>query len=431
MHYFSYRGDTLFCEDVAVPELAATYGTPLYVYSAATFLHKFNAIRDAFAAVDTTICYSVKCCSNLAVLKRLAQAGASFDIVSGGELFRVLQAGADPQRVVFAGVAKTEKEIRFALDHRILLFNVESEDELRTINRVAVQMGVTAPVALRVNPDVDAKTHRKTTTGKKENKFGIDLETASAIFGRMEEYPNLRMRGIDVHLGSPINSLEPYALGLDRVVAFLEAHPAVAEGIEYIDAGGGFGLLYEDEQVPDFEAYARTIVPRVQRAGKKLILEPGRSIAGNAGLLLGEVQYVKFNGEKTFVMMDAGLNDLIRPAMYDAFHFVWPAKTPIKPASALFADLGSETQADGALIPTDVVGPICESSDVFTHSRMLPGMERGDLVAVFSAGAYGFSMASQYNSHPRAAEVLVEGASHRLIRERETWEDLIRGEHAV
>lgn len=419
---FSYRGSELFCEEVAVNAIADQMGSPVYIYSRQSMIERYRAIRDAFCAeADTTVCFSVKNCSNINILRELAKEGSGFDIVSGGELYRVMQAGGDPARVAFAGVGKTDAEIRYALECGIMLFNVESEEELDNINRLAGQMQKIAPVALRINPDVDAKTHAKTTTGKKENKFGIEFAYAMQLVSRISCFKNVVLKGIDVHLGSPINSTEPYAEGIEKTLAFLSTCPNT---VEYVDAGGGYGLLYNEEKVPEFSAYAKVIGAPVKAAGKKLIIEPGRSVTGNSGILVGEVQYVKRTGVKTFYKIDAGMNDLIRPAMYDSFHFIWPVKNEVLPESQLFP----EVEGGGIMMPADVVGPICESSDVFCKNRLLPEMTRGDRVAIFSAGAYGFSMSSNYNSRPRPAEVLVDGKHWSVIRRREEWKDLVAAE---
>lgn len=419
---FDYNDNELFCEGVAVSKIIEEVGSPAYIYSKKSFIERYRMVQDAFSAiVDTTVCYSVKCCSNINILRELAQAGCGFDIVSGGELFRVIKAGGDPAKVAFAGVAKTDVEIKYALEQGIMLFNVESEQELENINRLAGEMGKIAPVALRINPDVDAKTHAKTTTGKKENKFGIDFSYAMQVVSRLSNFKNIVLKGVDVHIGSPVNSIEPYAEAVDRVLDFVKTCP---DTVEHIDTGGGFGLLYDEEEVPEFSEYAKAIAAPVKAAGKKLIIEPGRSIAGNSGILVGEVQYVKKTGVKTFYKIDAGMNDLIRPAMYDSYHFIWPVASEDMPESNLFPHL----DGGGLFMPADVVGPICESSDVFCKDRPLPEMQRGDKVAIFSAGAYGFAMSSTYNSHPRSCEVLVDGDSYKIIRKRETWEDLVEAE---
>lgn len=420
---FFYRDGELFCETARVADIASSVGTPTYIYSKATLRKRYHAVREAFSEIDTTICFSVKCCGSLGVLATMHQEGSAFDVVSGGELFRVIRAGGDPEKIVYAGVGKSDDEIRFALKHNIMMFNVESENELANINKIADSLSVTAPVALRINPDVDAKTHAKTTTGKKENKFGIDIDTAGRIVANAADYPCIIFKGIDAHIGSPVNSTQPYAESADRLVDFVLKNRSKRTPFEFMNTGGGFGLLYNDEDVPSFKSYAEAIVPRAKKAGCKLIIEPGRSIAGNAAILLAKVQYRKVSGEKTFVIIDAGMHTLVRPAMYDSYHFIWPVVSAVAPAHQSFG--GSE---DALWPATDVVGPICESSDVFCKNRLLPPMKPGELVALFSAGAYGFTMSSQYNAHPRGAEVLVDGSSWNVIRERETWEDLVRGE---
>ena len=445
MEHFRYRSGQLYCEEVAVDELARQYGTPLYIYSKATLQDKYRAVEKAFSAVSTTIAFSIKSCSSLGVLKVLRDLGSGFDIVSGGELARALRVDADARKIVFAGVGKTDEEIRLALSNDILMFNVESEAELDTIQNIAAEMGTVAPVALRINPDVDARTNVKTTTGKKENKFGIDFATASRIVRNIAVQPNVRLLGLDLHLGSPIYSTTPYSEALQKVSDFIREHRSPRAQLEYLNTGGGFGLLYRDQTVPSFQEYADAIIPFAKQCGCKLIVEPGRSIAGNAAILLARGLYVKDNGTKLFTIVDAGMNDLIRPAMYDAYHFVWPSRYDGTPPAHLFAspeatayfnreagDAESgmhtrEIQADGLAL-TDVVGPICESSDCFARARRLPLMERGRNIAIFSAGAYGFSMASNYNSHPRPAEVLVSGEEAKIIRERETVDSLMNGE---
>ncbi len=442
--HFSYRSGQLYCEDIPAETLAGTYGTPLYVYSKKALTERYQAIRDAFAGVPTTVCFSVKSCSSLAVLKVLDDLGAGFDIVSGGELFRVLRAGADPRKIVFAGVGKTDDEIRLALRNDILMLNAESEAELDNIQALAAELGTVAPVALRLNPDVDAKTNVKTTTGKIENKFGIDFATASRIIRNIAVQPNIRLLGLDVHLGSPIFSTSPFSQALAKIADFIRDHRSPRAHIEYLNVGGGFGLLYRDQAVPTFRDYADAIVPFVDKAGCKLIIEPGRSIAGNSALLLTRVLYLKDNGAKHFTIVDAGMNDLIRPAMYNAYHFCWPTRHDGVPPANLFDSPGArdyfereaedtagqggrDLGADG-LRTTDVVGPICETSDCFAKARRLPPMERGSFLALFSAGAYGFSMSSNYNSRPRPAEVMVDGTRSQVIRERESLEALVAGE---
>ncbi|MBN2711474.1 MAG: diaminopimelate decarboxylase [Planctomycetes bacterium] len=423
MNFFDYRDGQLFCEGVSVDAIADEAGTPLYIYSKAHLLERYNAIADAFKDVDTTICFSVKSCSSLGILKVLKDAGSSFDVVSGGELFRVIKAGGDASKVVYAGVGKTDKEIRYALEQGILMFNVESHAELETIDRIAGEMGKVAPVALRLNPDVDPKTHMHTTTGKLENKFGLDFQHAGEIVDNLGKTPNILLRGIHLHIGSPVNSVEPYGEAIDKALGFIEEHKDGCASVEYLNTGGGFGLFYSKENVPAFAEYAKVITERAKKAGKKLIIEPGRSIVGNAGIMLATVQYVKFNGLKNFVITDSGMNDLIRPALYDSYHHIWPTRTstPALPGASVE---GVST------VKSDVVGPICESGDFFAKDRLLPDVSKGERLAIFSAGAYGFTMSSTYNTRPRAAEVLVDGEEWKIIRKREQWEDLVALESA-
>jgi len=421
MDAFQYRNGELYCEEVSVRELAEAHGTPLWVYSQAKFVHELKAIRDAFAEVDPVICYSVKANSNLSILKLLNEQGSSFDVVSGGELFRVREAGADPTRVVFAGVGKTDVEIREALASHILMFNVESEAELKAISRVAAEMGQVAPVALRLNPDIDGKTHAKTTTGKKGNKFGMDIERHNELAAQVLRDPHLELRGIHLHIGSPINTIDPYRQSAQKALDVVLELRRQGHQTNWINLGGGFGLNYRGTEAATAQEYAEAIVPFVKQAECRLALEPGRSICGNAGILVSRVIYTKREGGKYFVIQDAAMNDLVRPAMYDSFHRLWPV-TPSVPAPTDF-----EAEISGCE-PTDVVGPICESSDYLAKQRWLPPMDTGDLLCTFSAGAYGTTMSSNYNSRPRGAEVLIDGSSVKVIRRRETYEDLIAAE---
>lgn len=421
MQAFDYRRGELCCEDVPVRRLAEEFGTPLWVYSQAKFLHEYRAIRDAFAAADPVVCYSVKANSNLSLLRLLGEAGSSFDVVSGGELYRVQQAGADTTRVIFAGVGKTDEEIRFALEANILMFNVESEPELDAIARVAGELGRRAPVALRLNPDIDAKTHAKTTTGKKGNKFGMDIEKHNALAAKVLADRRLELRGIHMHLGSPILSTEPYLLAAQKAADVVGNLRRAGHETNWVNLGGGFGLSYRGDEAPQAARYADVILPSIRAANCRLALEPGRSICGNAGVLLSRVVYVKREGGKRFIIQDAAMNDLVRPAMYDSFHRIWP----VQPAVPMPRDCEAEIPG---CEPADVVGPICESGDYLAKGRWLPAVERGDLMCTFSAGAYGTVMSSNYNSRPRGAEVLVDGANYCLIRRRETWEDLIAHE---
>lgn len=421
MDAFQYLDGQLFCEGTSISELAALYGTPLWVYSKAKFVHEFRAIRDAFADVDPVICYSVKANSNLSILKLLNEEGSSFDVVSGGELYRVQEAGADTTRVVFAGVGKTDAEIRFALENDILMFNVESEAELLAISRIAAEMGRVAPVALRLNPDIDARTHAKTTTGKKGNKFGMDIERHDELADKVLADPCLELRGIHMHLGSPINSTEPYEQAAKKALQVVTELRKKGHHTNWINLGGGFGLSYRKDEAPPAATYADVIIPYVREAECRLALEPGRSISGNAGVLVSSVIYTKREGGKLFIIQDAAMNDLVRPAMYDSFHRIWP----VAPGVAVPDDFEAEIPG---CEPADVVGPVCESGDYLAKGRWLPPVRTGDLMCTFSAGAYGTVMSSNYNSRPRGAEILVDGDTHRLIRRRETYEDLIAAE---
>lgn len=421
MDSFQYKNGELYCEDVAVSQLAEEFGTPLWVYSKAKLVHEYKQIQHAFAAVDPVICYSVKANSNLSLLKVLGEEGCSFDVVSGGELFRVKEAGADTTKVAFAGVGKTDDEIRFALENDILMFNVESEPELDAISAIAAEMGKVAPVALRLNPDVDGKTHVKTTTGKKGNKFGMDFERHNELADKVLADPHLELRGIHMHIGSPINTTDPYRQSAEKALAIIKQLREKGHQTNWINLGGGFGLNYRGDEAANAQEYADVIVPFVQEAECRLALEPGRSIAGNAGVLISEVVFVKHEGGKRFIIQDAAMNDLVRPAMYDSFHKLWP----VKPAVAAPTDFEAEIEGCS---PVDVVGPVCESCDYFAKDRYFPEVSRGDLIATFSAGAYGTVMSSNYNSRRRGVEILVDGTEHKVIRRRETYEDLIAHE---
>ncbi len=423
MDHFTYRHGELHCEGVPASTLAEAHGTPLYVYSKATLLHHYRQIADAFAELDEgggpTICYSIKSNGNLAVCKLLVEAGCGMDVTSGGELYRALLAGADPSKIIYAGVGKTDDEIRYALDAGIAAFNVESEAEIENIDRVAGEANRSAVAALRVNPDVDPKTHAYTTTGKKETKFGVDLERAERVFDQYKDLKHLRLAGLHMHLGSPIYGVEPYVDAVHKVNATIDRLRERGHAIEWFDIGGGFGVNYEhpDQALP-VQAFADALVPLLKGRGYKVAIEPGRYIAGNAGVLLTRVLYRKTGGQKKFVIVDSGMNDLLRPAFYDAFHFIWPTRH-----NAPFARDRNLSVPDGETV--DVVGPICESGDFLAKARTLPPTERGDLLAVFTAGAYAFSMSSNYNNRPRAAEVLVDGDVHTVVRQRETYEDLV------
>ncbi len=424
MEPFHYRDGQLYCEDIPAAELAGRFGTPLYVYSQASILGTLEALQSAFAEVDPLICYSVKANSNLGILKVLAEHGCAFDVVSAGELYRVGLAGGDPGQTVFAGVGKTDEEIKAGLDAGVLMFNVESEAELEAIARVAAAIGKVAPIALRVNPDVDPKTHRYTSTGKKESKFGLDIERAARIAQQAVAIPSLRMIGMHMHIGSGITSTEPYAGAVAKGVELIGRLRAMGHPIAWYNMGGGYGINYKGREAPPVAEFARVIVPGIKAAGCRLAIEPGRVIAGNAGILLSRVLYTKQSGEKRFLIQDAAMNDLIRPALYESYHRIWPASLPagIPPAPE-----DAETPVPGTE-PWDVVGPVCESGDFLAKDRPLPRLDSGALLATFSAGAYGMVMASNYNTRPRAAEILVDGPNARVVRRRETLEDLVRPE---
>ncbi len=421
MDGFPFRDGQYYCEDIPLTRLAEEFGTPLWVYSKNYLIGRFREIQEAFAAVEPVVCYSVKANGNLSILKVMQEAGSSFDVVSGGELYRVKEAGADLGRVIFAGVGKTDEELRFALESKILMFNAESEAELDAISRVASAMGLQAPVALRLNPDIDAKTHAKTTTGKRGNKFGMDIEKAGMLANRVLDDKHLRLSGIHMHLGSPILTTEPYAAAVEKAAQVVADFRSRGHDTNWINLGGGFGISYRKQEGPPASRYASVIVPTVREAGCRLALEPGRFIVGNAGVLLSKVIYTKREGGKKFVIQDAAMNDLVRPAMYDAFHRIWPARPSVAPPDDFEVPLaGCE--------PADVVGPICESGDCLAKDRYFPEVNRGEILVTFSAGAYGTAMSSNYNSRPRGAEVMVDGKTVRLIRRRETYADLVAHE---
>jgi diaminopimelate decarboxylase len=425
MDFFSYRNGELYCEDVPAERIAREAGTPLYVYSSKTLLHHYRQIARAFAPVNAMVCYSIKSCGNLNICKLLAAEGCGFDVTSGGELFRALEAGGDPKKIIYAGVGKTDEEIREAIAAGIAAFNIESEAEIENIDRVAGEMGRTAIGALRINPDVDPKTHRHTTTGKKETKFGVDIERAERVFEHYRGLSHLRIGGLHIHIGSPVYEIQPYVDAVQKVTALIDRLAQRGHRIEWLDLGGGFAVNYErPEQALPITEHAKALLPLLAGKPYRIALEPGRYIAGNAGILLTRVLYRKSSGEKQFVIVDAAMNDLIRPMLYDAYHFIWP----VKPDARNVPEYRGKDLAprDGEIV--DIVGPICESGDFLARNRPLPRTQRGDLLAVFTAGAYGFAMSSNYNNRPRAAEVLVEGDSYRIIRRRENYQDLVAAE---
>lgn len=424
MDFFDYRNGSLFVEDVNVEQIAAEVGTPVYVYSKATFTDHLAKIQKAYEPLETTVCFSVKACGNVNILRFMAEAGSGFDIVSGGELYRVLEAGGDPSKVVYAGVGKTDREIVEALKAQIGYFNIESEQELENLIRLAdehVSTGQAKPkVALRVNPDVLYKTHAFLTTGVKETKFGVDIERAIDVFETYGANPAVELSALHVHLGTGGKTIDPYVEAVEKILVLVDRLRAKGHRIEALDLGGGYGADYETDTVPSAAEYAAGIVPLLKDKDLKLVLEPGKSICANAGILLARTLYTKQGGSKKFVITDAGMNDLIRPSLYDAFHFIWPAQVESRFVPAVRSQ---ELHIEGSEV-VDIVGPICEGADFLAKDRPMPAVERGDLIAVFTAGAYGFTMSSNYNSRCRAAEVLVDGDRFRVIRRRETYEDL-------
>ncbi len=425
MHSFEYHKGQLHCEKVELAQIAAEAGTPTYVYSANTILDHYRRLDQAFVDIPHLICYAVKANSNIGILNLLAGQGSGFDIVSAGELYRVQKAGGRPEQCTFAGVGKTETEIKYALQQGILAFNIESESELAYINQVAATIGHRAPISLRVNPDVDADTHKYISTGKSENKFGIAFERVRAVYEAASKMPNIAIRGVQMHIGSQITKAAPFAEAV-RKMAPLVAELKERYGIEYFSIGGGIGIVYDAslesgpahwwEPKPEgrmtIEEYAAAVVPTLKTLGLKILLEPGRFMVGNAGVLLTRVLYRKHGGRKKFVIVDAGMNDLIRPALYEGFHEIVPLREPESPERE----------------QVDIVGPVCESGDFFAQDREVPPLKEGDLIAIMSAGAYGFTMASNYNSRPLPAEILVHGSQAEVIRERQNLHDLIAGE---
>jgi diaminopimelate decarboxylase len=425
MDFFNYKNGELYCEDVPAERIAREVGTPAYVYSKATLLHHYRQVADAFRPLNATICYSIKSCGNINLCRVLANEGCGFDVTSGGELFRAIQAGGDPRKMIYAGVGKTDQEIADAINVGIAAFNLESEAEIENVDRVAGSVGKKAVGAIRVNPDVDPKTHVKTTTGKRETKFGVDIERAERVFEQYRGLKHLRVAGVHIHIGSPVYEIQPYVDAVKKVTALIDRLTERGHKIEWFDVGGGFGVNYErpDQALPVTE-HAKALVPLLKDKPYRIAFEPGRYIAGNAGILLTRVLYRKVGGEKRFVIVDAGMNDLIRPTLYESYHHIWPVKPD--PANVPPERSRLFEPRDGEVV--DVVGPICESGDYLAKGRSLPTTRRGDLLAVFTAGAYGFAMSSNYNNRPRAPEVLVDGSDYRVIRRRETYEDLVAPE---
>ena len=433
MHAFHYQHGKLCCEDVDLTIAAEKFGTPLYVYSAGTLLDHYRRLDDALTEFDHLICYAVKANSNGAVLKLLADSGAGFDIVSGGELFRVVAAGGSPAKCTFAGVGKSSEEIEYALQQGVFSFNVESEGELDYIDNIATRKGVRAPIALRINPDVDPHTHAYISTGSHENKFGIALQHAGGVYQRAAKMSGIQIIGVQMHIGSQITEAEPFAAAIRKVAPLI--HDLKSRfGIQFFSIGGGLGIVYESsfasgerkwwsEHGPQagpqhralsIQEYVSAIAPPLRDIGLKILLEPGRLLVGNAGVLLTRIRYLKQSGTKNFAIVDAGMNDLIRPALYQSYHEIVP--------------VAESTPASRKQQPIDVVGPVCESGDFFALDRPMPELHQGDLLAIMSAGAYGMTMASNYNSRPLPAEVLVQGNQVRLVRRRQEWPDLVREE---
>ncbi|MBN2590366.1 MAG: diaminopimelate decarboxylase [Sedimentisphaerales bacterium] len=421
MDYFSYQNGNLFAENVKIETIAQAVGTPVYIYSKNTFIDHLHKMQKAFSEIETTICYSVKACGNINILKFMAEAGSGFDIVSGGELFRVQKANGDASKSVYAGVGKTDNEIIEALNAGIEYFNIESQEELENLITIAKKQGKKTKAALRINPDVQYKTHAYITTGVKETKFGVDIEHAINIFDKYAGDENVSLCAVHVHLGSGGKTIDPYVNAVKKILPVIEDIRKRGHTVEALDLGGGYGADYESDTVPSAQQYADGIVPLLIDKNLKLILEPGKSICANAGILLTRVIYNKQGGSKKFAIVDAGMNDLIRPSLYEAFHFIWPAKVDEK---FIPSQREQNFKTDGTEI-YDVVGPICEGADFLAKDRALPPVKRGDLLAVFTAGAYGYTMSSNYNARCRAAEVLVDGDNFSIIRKRETYEDLI------
>lgn len=411
MHYFDYTKGKLFAEAVSVEKIAQEVGTPFYLYSHATLRRHFDVFNESFSSVPHLVCFSVKSNSSLAVLRTFITMGSGMDVVSGGELFRALKAGTDPKRIVFSGVGKTPEEMRYGLESGILLFNVESEQELLRLDSVAGGTGKVAPIALRVNPDIDPQTHPYISTGLKQNKFGIQIDQSLEVYKKAWALPNVEPVGVHCHIGSQLVEIAPFVDTVRRIVELIGKLRAMGIGIRYLDFGGGLGITYDEESPPHPKEYADALVREGSDLGCTFILEPGRVLVGNAGILVTRVQYLKRGPSKTFIIVDAAMNDCIRPSLYGSYQAIWPV-----------------VRRGGEPFRADVVGPICESGDFLAKDRLVASAEPGDLIAVMSTGAYGFSMSSNYNSRPRVAEVLVHGDTYSIVRSRETYDDLIRGE---
>lgn len=414
MNYFAYKDNQLFAEEVAISDLAARFGTPLYIYSTRTLRRHFRVMDEAFAGTDHLICYAMKALSNLSVLGLFAAMGAGFDIVSVGELMRCLRAGADPHKIVFSGVGKTDEELKAAIEAGILMINVESRPELHRVSQVARRIGRKAPVSLRVNPDLDPGTHPHISTGHRDSKFGVPLAQVDEYYAEARKLTDLDLVGLSTHIGSQITNTSPFSEAAAKVAAIVNRLRESGVALRYLDLGGGLGIPYQEEPPPPTD-YAAALLGPLRGMGLKLIIEPGRVLVGNAGVLVTRVLYIKETDVKRFIVVDGAMNDLIRPVLYEAYHEISPV----------------ERRAGGRSVTADVVGPICESGDFFAQEREIPEPREGDLLAVMSAGAYGFVMASNYNSRPRAAEIMVDGSAVHVVRARESFEDLVRGEKLV
>lgn len=423
MHEFRYKRDELYCEEVRVFDLARHFGTPVYIYSYKTILDHYLKLKSAFRQINPLICYSVKANSNLAILKILVDKGAGLDIVSGGELFRAIKIGCPPERIVYASVGKTGEEIEKALKSGILSFNVESIPELENINRIAQSQNKTANVSIRINPDVEPRTHRFITTGKLTNKFGIDFKSAYRILLLRSNFSNIKLSGLHIHIGSQITESAPFVSAINRIVEFIMQLKRDSISLEYLNIGGGLGIVYDKETPQTAIKFAAKVLPLLKKTHLKIILEPGRFIVGNAGILVAKVLYIKSTPKKKFIIVDSGMNDLIRPALYGAYHKILPVVKLIRPAIA--GTPNSELKNSQRV---DVVGPICESADFFAKDRLLPSVKEGDYLAIMAAGAYGFTMASNYNSRPLPCEVMVRQDKYYLVRKRQTYKELLRGE---
>lgn len=413
MHEFKYRNGELYCEQVNVRGIAQEFGTPLYIYSRRTLIDHYEKITRAFRTVQPLVCFSMKANSNLAILKILSDCGAGMDVVSGGELYKALRAGVQSQKIVYAGVGKSRREISEAIKAGILFFNAESIPEVALIDQVAGQLKRKVDVSLRINPDVQAHTHKYITTGKISSKFGLDMQTAEDIFLRSQIFAHLQLTGVHIHIGSQITEYTPYLQAIQKMLSFITQLQKKNVALQYFNIGGGMGIVYHDERPQSAEKLARAILPLLKKSGLKIVLEPGRFIAGNSGIMVTRIVYVKKTAQKNFAIVDAGMNDLIRPALYNAYHEIVPLNAAGK---------------DKKTYKYDIVGPICESGDFFAKNRSMPELYAQDLLAVMGAGAYGFTMSSNYNSRPRAAEVLVDQDKCYLIRKRETYRDLISKE---